>query len=83
MCIPTKVKTYIILGSKKVRQISGKRVKIIFKEEGMNPEYSGTNSKLLKEFKDLQITPIDNSIKGLYNWYDTNKQIIRKELFEY
>tara|TARA_Y100000310_G_scaffold101574_1_gene99687 strand:- start:924 stop:1826 length:903 start_codon:yes stop_codon:yes gene_type:complete len=69
--------------AKKVRQISEKKLKIVFKEQGMNPEYSGTNSKLLKEFKDLRITPIDDSIKGLYNWYNANKQIIRKELFEY
>ena len=69
--------------AEKIRQISRKNIKIIIKEDGMKPEYSGTNIKLLDEFKDLKITPLDDSIQNLYNWYDTNKKIIRKELFEY
>ena len=69
--------------AEKVIEASGKDLQIITKEEGMKPEYSGTNTKLLKEFSDLEISPIDVSIKKLYDWYDSNRRIIKKELFEY
>jgi len=69
--------------AEKVREISGKKVEIMLKEKGMKPEYSGANIRLLEQFEDLEITPIDKSIESLYNWYDTNKQIIKKEAFEY
>ena len=69
--------------AEKIGQISGKKIKIITKESGMKPEYSGTNLKLMEQFKDLNITPIDKSIENLYNWYNSNKEVIKKELFEY
>lgn len=69
--------------AEKIRQISGKKIKIITKEPGLKPEYSGTNLKLMEQFKDLNITPIDKSIENLYNWYNSNKEIIKKDLFEY
>jgi GDP-L-fucose synthase len=77
-----KVYDYLTL-AKKIKNISGKEVEILVKKEGTKPEYSGTNTELLKQFEDLKITAIDESIKSLYTWYDANKQIIKKELFEY
>ncbi|MDP2927682.1 MAG: NAD(P)-dependent oxidoreductase [Candidatus Omnitrophota bacterium] len=62
----------------KIAKISGKKLKIIIKTEGLGQEYSGDNSLILDELKDFKFSPIDKSLKALYNWYDSNKQIIEK-----
>jgi GDP-L-fucose synthase len=36
-------------------------------------EYSGDNSLLRKEIPSLQFTPIESSVKELYDWYESNK----------
>ena len=53
------------------------------KDDIMKKEYSGDNSLFLNEAKNFQFTTIEDSIGALYDWYNTNKQIIDKELFEY
>jgi len=65
--------------AEKVIKISGKKLDIIIKTEGIGREYSGDNSLLLNELKDFEFASIDESIKALYNWYDLNKQIIKKD----
>jgi GDP-L-fucose synthase len=65
--------------AEKVIEISGKKLDIIIKTEGIGREYSGDNSLLLNELKDFEFTPSDESIKALYNWYDLNKHIIKKD----
>jgi GDP-L-fucose synthase len=62
--------------AKKVIKISGKNLSIIIKTKGLGKEYSGDNTLLLKEIKGLRFTPIDQSIKTLYDWYNLNKHII-------
>lgn len=39
------------------------------KNDGMNPEYSGDNSRFVKEFGDFDFTDPRESIKELYYWY--------------
>ncbi|MBU4348985.1 NAD(P)-dependent oxidoreductase, partial [bacterium] len=65
--------------AEKIIKISGKRLDINIKTEGLGREYSGDNSLLLKELKDFEFTSIDESIKALYDWYESNKQIIEKD----
>jgi GDP-L-fucose synthase len=55
--------------AKRVRGLSGKDLKIKIKEKGMGQEYSGDNSLLLQELGAFEFTPIDESLKYLYNWY--------------
>ncbi|MFH1387617.1 MAG: NAD(P)-dependent oxidoreductase [bacterium] len=60
-----------------VRQISGKRLDIIIKTEGLGREYSGDNSLLMRELKNLELSPLEGSIKKLYDWYADNKVMIK------
>ena len=56
-----------------IKAISGKSADIIVGQEGLGPEYSGDNTRLKNEIKNLAFTPIEKSVEGLYNWYKTNK----------
>lgn len=62
--------------AKKINEVSGKNLEIIVKNSGMGPEYSGDNSLLKKEINDLKFTSLDDGIRRLYAWYDTNKKLI-------
>jgi GDP-L-fucose synthase len=65
--------------AEKVRAASGKDLPIVVAQPGMGPAYSGDNGRLRKEFTDLKLTPIDESIRELYGWYAANKQSINRE----
>lgn len=65
--------------AEKIIKISGRDLEIIIKTEWLGREYSGDNSLLLNELKGFKFTPIEDSIKALYNWYDLNKHIIEKD----
>lgn len=65
--------------AEKVKKISGKDLPIIVKEEGLGLEYSGDNSRLKKEIKNLNFTETDEAIKDLYKWYNQNRRVIQKE----
>ncbi len=56
--------------AEKIVKASGKDLKIIIENEGEGREYSGDNNLLLNELGDFSFTPIDESIKALYNWYN-------------
>ncbi|KKL09996.1 hypothetical protein LCGC14_2560250, partial [marine sediment metagenome] len=66
--------------AKKVLSISGKDLPIQVAQDGLGIEYSGDNSRLRKEISSLNLTPIDEAIKNLYDWYKTNQGLINKEL---
>ena len=65
------------------KYISSKDLNIEIIDSLKKPEYSGDNTLLLNEVKDFKFTPINKSIESLYNYYNLNKQIIKKELFQY
>lgn len=69
--------------AEKVIKIPGKKLDIIIKTAGLGREYSGDNSLLLNELKDFEFSLIDESIKALYDWYDSNKDIILKNGYPY
>jgi GDP-L-fucose synthase len=62
--------------AEKIINISRKKLDILMEYEGLGQEYSGDNSLLLHEKKDFNFTPIDESIKDLYDWYNLNKHLI-------
>lgn len=59
--------------AEKIISISGKKLEIKIAAEGLGKEYSGDNTLLLSELKGFEFTPIDTSIKALYEWYNQNK----------
>lgn len=52
-----------------VKDISDKDLPIRIYQDGLGLEYSGNNTKLKNEFKDIKYTPIYTGIKELYSWY--------------
>jgi GDP-L-fucose synthase len=48
---------------------------IKIKETGFNPEYSGDNTRLLNELGELKFSSLNDSIRELYNWYQTSPNI--------
>ncbi len=65
--------------AERIKFRSNANVPIIVKEQGLGPEYSGDNTRLRREFPGLSFTPIDRAIDQLYNWYETNLQLIDKD----
>ncbi len=64
--------------ARKIIKISGKKMDIAIKKEGLGKEYSGDNTLLFDEVKNFEFTPIDVSLKYLYDWYVQNKNIFNK-----
>jgi GDP-L-fucose synthase len=65
--------------AQRIIKISDKKLDLIIKTEGLGREYSADHSLLLNELKDFEFSPIEDSIKALYDWYGLNKQIIEKD----
>ncbi len=59
--------------AEKIIKVSGKDLEIQIETKGLGREYSGDNSLLLQEMGGFEFTPIDDTIKGLYNWYMERK----------
>jgi GDP-L-fucose synthase len=59
----------------KVIAISGKNLEIRVTNEGLDPEYSGDNSRLLAEFPDWRFRAIDDSLERLFRWYAVRRLI--------
>lgn len=62
-----------------IMDISGKRLPILITLEGLGLEYSGDNSRLKEEVLGLVFTPLEASIRQLYDWYEKNINNINRE----
>jgi GDP-L-fucose synthase len=69
--------------AKKIKDISGNGSEIKIKKKGMNKEYTCNNARLMKEMSEkmtsFKFTPIEQSLKELYAWYNANKESIKKD----
>ncbi len=65
--------------AKLVREISGRNIEVKVARPGVGPEYSGDNSLLRAEMKDLHFTPIGKAVEELYKWYYQNRNWINRE----
>jgi len=65
---------------RKVKDISGKKINIITREEGCGREYGGDNDRLMREMGGFQFTSMDQAIENLYQWYEANKLSLDKKL---
>jgi UDP-glucose 4-epimerase len=71
----------LITIAKIVLEVSGKKeIPIIIKNEGLKPEYSGNNERLLNEIGNYKFTELEKSINDLFDWYNKIKPNINKEL---
>lgn len=62
-----------------VREISGKPLPIHLKSQQRNLDYTGDNTRLRSEIKDLHITPMDRAIAELYTYYQRHRDLIDPE----
>ena len=69
--------------AKTILDVSSKKLKINIHDAELGKEYSGDNSLLMSEIEGFKYTPIKESIKEFYDWYNTNQNIIDQEAFEY
>lgn len=62
-----------------ILRISRKSLEMDLRKAEMGPEYSGDNALLFNELKEFKLTPMEDSLKELYAWYDANKILIEKD----
>lgn len=62
--------------ARKVLSISGKDLPIKVAEPGLGMEYTGDNSRLKAEMRELTFTDLDVSVRKLYEWYSENLKSI-------
>jgi UDP-glucose 4-epimerase len=58
--------------AKMVLQVTGVDVDIVVQQEGLQPEYSGDNSRIMRELDDFHFTPISTSLESLCRYYQQN-----------
>jgi UDP-glucose 4-epimerase len=63
-----------------VNKIAGKNLPVKISQSGLGLEYSGENTLLKKEIKDLTLTPVNQAIGELFQWYASQKKKINAEL---
>jgi hypothetical protein len=51
-------------------QVSGRSPDVSVMSDGMGPEYSADNSRMLAEIVGYQFWGLENSISDLYAWYE-------------
>jgi len=59
-----------------VAAVSGQKPEIQVKTPGMGTEYTGDNSRMMKEIPALQFEPMHAAIEALYGWYEENRKAI-------
>jgi UDP-glucose 4-epimerase len=69
-----------------INSLSDFKSEICIENRGLNLEYSGDNTRLIKEIGDFPFTPMKSSIKNLIEYYSSllpaiNPEMIRKDPF--
>lgn len=59
-----------------ISKISAKRNPVIFENEGLNLEYTGSNERIISQFTNFQFTDISVSLKKVYDFYLQNQSAI-------
>lgn len=63
-----------------INEIDNSQSEIIVKNAGMEKEYSGDNSRLLREVPNVEFTEIHEAIEKLYIYYKNNLSLINEKL---
>ena len=58
-----------------IKKTDGDKAKIIVKEKGFKQEYSGDNTRFIKEFGEFHYTDFKQAISDLYKWYSNSKYV--------
>lgn len=72
---------YLLDMAQRIREMSGKDLPIIIKNEnGLDLEYSGDNLRLKSVMSNYKPTPFEKSLPELYDWYSKNLNLIDRNL---
>lgn len=74
--ICTGIRVDLVTIAKRILQIRGKDLDIIIGREGLKPEYTGNNKRLMNELGEIKFIDLDVAISNLYKYYLLNKQDI-------
>lgn len=59
-----------------ISNISGKHNPVIFENEGLNLEYTGSNERIINQLRNFKFTEIADSLKKVYDYYYQNQLLI-------
>lgn len=62
--------------AKKIVQISGRKIPVVFAKSGLNRDYTGRNNRIKSQLKGLKFTAIEDSLAKVYNYYLEHKGLI-------
>lgn len=63
-----------------VRGVSGKDLPVTVLGGGRNLDYSADNSRLRAELPELRITPMEQALRELYDYYDTHRELVDQNI---
>lgn len=63
-----------------VRKVSGKDLPIVLLSEERNLDYSADTSRIKREITDLHITPMEQALAQLYNYYEEHRELIDQNI---
>lgn len=66
--------------AQRVKDLSGKNIEIMVKNEGYGLDYTGDNSRLKNEILNIKFTNIEQAVLALYNYYKQNLNKIDKNM---
>jgi len=58
-----------------IARVSGRNPNVSVMSEGMGPEYSADNSRMLAEMGGYQFWDLESAIRDLYVWYERYEKI--------
>lgn len=64
-----------------VQEVMGQQQSIIIRQDGLNPEYSGSPKKLFSEITEFSFSPIKNKIIELVDFYKVNVSQVEIDKF--
>ena len=59
-----------------ISNISSKHNLVIFENEGLNLEYTGSNERIINQLRNFKFTEIADSLKKVYDYYYQNQALI-------
>ncbi len=66
-----------------VAAVSGRRPEIIVRNQGMGPEYSGDNTRMLDEIGGYRFREMQECVRELYEWYEAHASQIDPERLKF
>jgi UDP-glucose 4-epimerase len=59
-----------------INKVTGANVPIVIGQQGLKPEYSGSNERLLSEMKGFRFTKLEDALSELCRYYSANMNLI-------